>query len=99
MKQEHKEKIRKTKQENRKKILEICGYEIWRDPFNYTTIKDGKNLYFSTFKNALIDIRYNLIRNKLENSKTLETAINRILEVDEIFLKALLDTVDKLGRK
>lgn len=83
------QKGKETKIANTKKILDVCGYEIWRDPNNFTTVKDGKNLYFSTFKNALVDIRQELIRNKLAGSDSLTEAINRIMWVDSRFMEGL----------
>jgi len=91
-------KSRATKLANEKKIMTICGYEIWRDPLNYTTIKNGKNLYFTSLRNALIDIRDELIRNKLAGVETLEKAIYEINRSDERFIDALFTALAGVGR-
>ena len=96
MTQATKDKIRKTSEDNEKKIMDLCGYEIWRDPLNYTTVKNGKNLYFTTFKNALIDIRNEVIRTDIAGAKMLDNAIKVINEVDEAFMKALVEALEKL---
>jgi len=93
-----KDKIKKTKSDNQKKIMDLCGYEIWTDPLNYTTVKNGKNLYFTTFKNVLIDIRNEIIRTDLNGAKVLDNAIKVITAVDESFMKALVEALDGLGR-
>ena len=83
------EKMMATTKENQKKIIEIGGYEIWSDPLQYITIKNGKNLYFSTFKNALIDIHNEVLRSKLHNVSDLAHAINLINDIDKSFPEAL----------
>jgi hypothetical protein len=90
-------KGRITKAENEKKILSVCGYEIWRDPLNYTTVKNGKNLYFSTFKLALTNIRNEIVKDKLADSENLNTVIERIEAVDKRFIDALSRAVAALG--
>lgn len=97
MKQTTKDKIKESKENNEKKIINLCGYEIWRDPLNFTTIKDGKNRYHSTFLNALLDIRKQMVRNDLAPSETLEIAINRIIKVDETLIRTLSTCLGKLG--
>ena len=99
MKQSIKDKIKKTKEEGRKKIMDLCGYEIWRDPLNYTTFKDNNTLYFSTFKNALQDIRNEIIRKDLKGAKTLDNAIMVINDSDIAFTKALVEALDGLGQE
>ena len=93
------EKRKITKANNEKKIIQLFGYEIWRDPLNYTVIKNGNNSYFSTYQNALKEIRDELIRNKLAGSETLEHSIKTIQKIDKDFLNALPKAVANLGRK
>lgn len=99
MKQETKDKIKAKYLENNKKILDILGYEIWRDPLNYTVVKDKQNSYFSTLKNALVGIRDELIRNELSGSEHVKTAIDRIEKVDTDFIKALVECLAVSGRE
>src|ERR1035437_9455246 len=95
--QETRDKMKKTQEDNRKKIMDLCGYEIWREPLNYITIKNNKNLYFSTFKNALIDLRNEVIRTDLAGAKILDNAIKVITAADELFMKALAQALEGVG--
>ena len=97
MKKETQQKAQATRKANEKKIMDVCGYEIWRDPLNYTTVKKGDNRYFSSLRTALIDIRDELIRNKLAGAETLENAIYEINRSDERFIDALSTALAELG--
>ena len=99
MNKQSQEKGRATKLANEKKIMDLCGYEIWRDPLNYVTIKDKKYLYFSTLQNVLIDIRNELIRNKLAGVENLEKAISAINASDSRFLEAISVSLAGLGEE
>ena len=97
MKKETHLKGQKTKAENLKLIMKLYGYEIWRDPLNYCTLKDNKYLYFSTFKRALCDIRDEQVRKKLAGADDLDIAIMRINTIDNEFIKALSSCLAELG--
>ena len=97
MKKEIHLKGQKTRAENLKLIMKLYGYEIWRDPLNYCTLKDNKYLYFSTFKKALIDIRDEIVRKKLGGTDTCDNAIKAIKLADEQFIKALSSCLAELG--
>lgn len=99
MKKENHKRGVKTKKDNKKKILEIYGYEIWRDPLNYTVVRNKRNTYFTTFKNALSEIRNELIRNKIAGSENLEDAIERINAIDSEFLSTLSSLLVGVGRE
>jgi hypothetical protein len=85
---------------NAKKILDVCGYEIWKDSLNYTTVdKKGKNHYFPTLLNALLDIKDELRRKKLTYSDSLELAIIKIKNADTELSEAVSRVVALLETK
>lgn len=102
MTQKTKDKIKKTREDTRKKVFDVCGWEVWIDPLNYTAVKNGKNHYYSTLLKCCKGIVQELERDGIKRSKTLDEAIIVIQEADNKFigeLKGVIESVDKPGQE
>lgn len=90
-------KMNKALEESRpKKVLEIQGYSVWVDEMNYMVKNNRKTSYFSTLEKALMEIRDQLVRNKLKGSQSLDEAINRVNTSDKDFLNELIQRLTRL---
>jgi hypothetical protein len=95
MKEETREKIKRTKEENSRKVGDFNGYEIWVDSKNFMTIKGGTTHYYSSLYQLFYKINLEVNQRTIKN-KDLDTLAETLEKREVKFLADLKDLLCEL---
>lgn len=94
MKEETKDKIKKAKEENSRKIADFFGYEIWIDSRNFVTVKGGVQHYYSSLYQLFYNINLEVNQREVKHAD-LEDFARKLKKQEEQFLADLKITLGK----
>lgn len=95
MKEETKDKIKKSKEENSRKLTEFYGYEIWIDSRNFVTVKDREQHYYSSLYQLFYNINLEVNQRGIKE-KDLNNIAKKLESQEEQFLADLKDCLGRL---
>lgn len=94
---EAKEKRAKARMDTAPKhVFDICGWEVWIDPLNFTISKNNKEFHYSTFLNMLVGLKNKLENSSVRKCESLDESINAINASNKKLVSEFEDALEVL---